>query len=150
MKTHDVGSLIIHEDGHIKGIVTEQDIVRKAVFGEIPAHTHISAIMTTQVIDIAPDKDIYEAILMMRDNDIRTLPVKEGKKLVGLITLKDILKIEPQLFDLIIDSLEVREESRKPIYEKIATEDICELCGELSRVQKKKNSRVCKACAPLA
>jgi len=72
--------------------------------------------MIKKVITITPDVDIYEALLVMRDEDVRMLPVLDGNKLVGLLTVKDILKIEPALFELLAEKLILKEEHNKPIF----------------------------------
>ena len=84
----------------------------------------------------------------MRDNNIRHLPVVENNEMVGLLTIKDILKIEPQLFDLIVEKFELREESRKSINRIIPEEGICQACGEYSEKVKEINqTTLCENCA---
>ena len=72
--------------------------------------------MVKKVITISPEVDIYEALLVMRDEDIRMLPVVNDNEVIGLLTVKDILKIQPQLFELLAEKLILREERRKPIF----------------------------------
>ncbi|MBS1266518.1 MAG: Homoserine O-acetyltransferase [Candidatus Woesearchaeota archaeon] len=116
MKEKHVGSLIIAQNNQLKGILTEQDIVRKVVAGKLdPKKTKVSEIMVTDVMSIEPEIDIYEALVIMRDNNIRHLPVMFKNKITGYLTIKDILKIEPQLFELIVEKFELREEERKPV-----------------------------------
>lgn len=69
--------------------------------------------MATDLVTISPGKDVYDALILMRNHDIRQLPVIEKNKLVGFLTSKDILKIQPELFDLFIEKYELREEQRK-------------------------------------
>jgi signal-transduction protein with cAMP-binding, CBS, and nucleotidyltransferase domain len=147
MAKHDVGSLIIGEPGKIKGLVTEEDFVRKAILKSIKSGSAVSNIMETDLVTITPEKDIYDALLVMRDNNLRHLPVVEKDKLVGLITLKDILKIEPQLFDLIVEDIELREEHRKPITERLMGEEVCEECGKLTtKIKEQRGSLLCTSC----
>jgi len=148
MKKHDVGSVLINEEKKIKGIVTEQDLVRKAITNHLKPGTKISEIMETKLITIRPEKDIYDAIVKMKDNDIRHLPViDDKKKLVGLITMKDVLKIEPQLFELIVEMIELKEEHRKPLGEKIEKEGICHICGQYSnKIERVERTLVCPGC----
>ena len=114
MKNKRVGSLLIKDDHSLLGILTETDIVRKAVAeNKTPGALTAGDIMTKKVVLISPETDIFEALNKMRDHDLRHLPVVDGKKLVGLLTLKDVLKIEPQLFDLLVETIELREEERK-------------------------------------
>ena len=109
MKKKDIGSLVILEEDKLKGIITEWDIVRKAVaVGKKPKDTKAKDIMEAKLVKISPDSDIYDALLKMRNNDIRHLPVVRKNKLLGFLTLKDILKIQPELFDILVEKWEMR------------------------------------------
>lgn len=114
MANKHVGSLVIKEKDDFLGIVTEQDFVRKAMAKNLPADlTKVKQIMRTTVITISPEKDIFEALELMGDQNIRHLPVVDGEKFIGFITGKDILKIQPELFEILADKIELREEERK-------------------------------------
>ena len=116
MKDKHVGSLMVIQGEELKGILTEQDIVRKVVAKKIDSEkTKVKDIMVTEIISVNPESDIYEALVVMRDNNVRHLPVIYKGKMTGYLTIKDILKIEPQLFELIVEKFELREEDRKPI-----------------------------------
>ncbi|MFH1649533.1 MAG: CBS domain-containing protein [Candidatus Woesearchaeota archaeon] len=116
MSQHRVGSLLVMQDKEIKGIVTERDLVHKLAKG-LSLSDPVNRYMTPKknMITITPEKDIYDAMLVMTENSVRHLPVLEGKKVVGFITTKDILKIEPQLFELLAEKYELREAERKPL-----------------------------------
>lgn len=150
MSERHVGSLIIVEGDKPIGIVTEQDFVRKVIAKGKDAKTaQVLDIMATNLLTVTPDLDIYDALVLMRDNNIRHLPVLHGKDMVGFLTIKDILKVEPQLFDLMVDRFELREESRKPIPEFNPTMGECEACGEFSRgLSRDGSAMVCKHCKP--
>ena len=116
MEKEKVGSLIIKDNSHLLGIIKERDIVRSVVLENHDANKEVvSNYMVKRVITITPDVDIYEALIVMRDEDVRMLPVMDGKKIIGLLTVKDILKIEPTLIELLADKLVLREEENKPI-----------------------------------
>ncbi len=133
MKEEHVGSLIIKENSKVMGILTEQDIVRKSVINnDLPSNKKVKDILETNVISINPERDIFEALTMMRDYNIRHLPVIDEDKLIGFITLKDILKIEPDLFELMLEKFEIREETRKPTRSSRERSGNCEVCGEYS------------------
>ncbi len=113
MDKFNVNSLLVVEEKP-EGIVTDEDFVRKLVAkGKMSEETIVEEIMSKNLVTIQPEKDIYEAIVMMRDNNIRQLPVLDGEKLVGFLTMKDILKIQPELFDIVVESINLREEDRK-------------------------------------
>jgi CBS domain-containing protein len=116
MAKEHVGSLLVKEADSVIGILTEQDIVRKGVAGTgNTALKKIKEVMETNLTTTTPDEDIFEALRIMRDYNIRHLPVMNEGKFVGLVTLKDILKIEPDLYEIMVEKIELREAERKPI-----------------------------------
>lgn len=117
MSDNKVGSLIIKDNGKLLGIIKERDIVRSAVLENADAEkVLVKDYMIKDVITITPDEDIYDAIVKMRDLDIRFLPVVDNDAIIGLLTVKDILKIQPSLFDLLAEKLIIKEEEDKPIF----------------------------------
>lgn len=114
MEKNHVGSLVVRKGMRIVGIVTEKDIVRKAVAkGLLPKETIVEIVMTKEFVTIAPEKDVYDALILMRDKNVRQMPVMAEKIMVGFLTGKDILKIQPQLFELLAEKIELREQARK-------------------------------------
>ena len=102
MKKHGVGSLIIVKSEVPIGIVTERDILTKVVAQKLePEEVMIKEIMSAPVICVHPHMDINDAAKQMASLQIRRLPVVEDSILIGLVTEKDILKISPQLIDII-------------------------------------------------
>jgi len=149
MAKNHVGALVIKDSHQSKGLITEQDIVRKVIGKGInPLTKKVGDFMAKKLITISSDADIYEALIKMRDSNIRHLPVVEKGKMVGLLTLKDVLKIEPSLFDLLVEKFELREEKRKPIDRIIQREAICQACGAyVEDVKNVKGSLLCERCA---
>lgn len=116
MRQHRVGSLLLKRDEELQGIVTEYDLVRKAMAAALDVEkTPAEKVMTplTKMTTVQPDMDIFEALNLMKERTVRHLPVLQDEKLVGFLTLKDILTIQPQLFELIVDKYDVREADRK-------------------------------------
>ncbi len=133
MDKKEIGSLLVKDGDVFKGIITEWDIVRKAVAkGKDPAKLKAKDIMVSKLVTISPNQDIYDALMKMRNNDIRHLPVVQKDKLVGFLTLKDVLKIQPELFDIMVDKIDIREASEKPVGGK-KTPGKCGMCGNESR-----------------
>ena len=146
MSEKHVGTVVVKEWNSL-GILTEQDIVRKAVANNVNLNEKVKRFMETDLVTIPPNADIYDALIKMRNNNIRHLPVVENNEMVGLLTIKDILKIEPDLFELIVEKFELREESRKPISHFVPTEGICQECGKYSeKVKEINNTFLCKSC----
>ena len=149
MDENHVGALVIKEGNEPVGLITEQDIVREVIAKGInPIGKKVKEFMETKLTTISPNEDIYNALIKMRDQNIRHLPVFEKGKMIGLLTLKDILKIEPSLFELLVEKFELREEARKPINRIISNEAICHGCGAyVENVTKIKGSLMCERCA---
>ncbi|HDP73865.1 MAG TPA: CBS domain-containing protein [Candidatus Woesearchaeota archaeon] len=149
MGKKDVGSLIISDERKtLLGIVTEKDFVQKVIAKRIKDSEPITKIMTDNVFTTNPEVDIYDAIKKMRDLEIRHLPVlNHDKTLIGMITLKDILKIQPSLFELIVDMIEIRESDDKMslLPER---EGYCELCGKISSdlIRTNNGKYICESC----
>lgn len=147
MAEHRIGTLIIEQNHNVLGVINDTDIVRNIISKGInPVDILVEKVMQTNLITISPEKDMIEALQLMKKSSIRTLPVLDKGKFVGLLTLKDILKIEPTLFEIIAERIDLREEDRKMNAVK-AKEGICELCGNyVERTFKVKGSIVCKPC----
>ena len=107
MAENHVGALVVKDDHKSIGLLTEQDIVRKILAKNInPLSKKVKDFMETKLITISSNDDIYDALIKMRDSNIRHLPVVDKGKMVGLLTIKDVLKIEPQLFELLVELFE--------------------------------------------
>lgn len=102
MAQKEVGSAIILEQDKVIGIITEQDLARKVMAkGLDPENTSVSEIMTKDPYTVDPDKDIYYAMVDMGKKKIKHLPVIRNGNLQGIVTFKDIIKIEPDLIDIV-------------------------------------------------
>ena len=108
-----VGSLLGKENEKLLGFLTERDLVRMISMGIEPKTTKVKQIMTTRIITITPEKDIYDAITLMNRENIRRLPVMVNERVIGLITLKDILAIQPTLFELTMDMIDIKNSPQK-------------------------------------
>ena len=113
MITKKVGSLIVSDGQNLKGILTEGDIIKAIAKFKDLNKVRAEDIMTKKVQSISPGEDIYDALLKMKKYQIRWLPVTVKGKIIGLLTEKDILVIEPSLFDIVAEHLPLREESKK-------------------------------------
>jgi signal-transduction protein with cAMP-binding, CBS, and nucleotidyltransferase domain len=129
MKRKKVGSVVVQDRGRFIGILTERDITRKVVAEGMSPKRKVSAIMEHDILTIEPNKDIFDALALMRDADVRHLPVVSRGELLGLVTMKDVLKIEPDLFEILVQKFEIREESRKPVNRMTEREGVCQSCG---------------------
>jgi CBS domain-containing protein len=89
MKEYNVGSIPIVDGDKIVGVITDRDIVTRCIAEKHPASSKVEDIMSKELITIAPDSDAAQAAQLMADKQIRRLPVVEGGRLVGVVSLGD-------------------------------------------------------------
>jgi CBS domain-containing protein len=91
MRDSDIGDVVVMEDGQVSGIVTDRDIVIRAVSeGRDPDSTSVSDVCTTGVETIEPEASVDDALRLMREKDIRRLPVAKNGRPVGILSLGDL------------------------------------------------------------
>jgi CBS domain-containing protein len=90
MAQHRVGSVLVMEDDRLVGIFTERDTVRALSLSHDAARHEVGAWMTPDPMTVAPDVDTDEALHTMLDNGFRHLPVVEGGKVVGMVSMRDL------------------------------------------------------------
>jgi CBS domain-containing protein len=118
MSSKKVGSILVVKEKRVIGIITEKDYIERVVAKDVnPAEATVQEYMTKDITTISPDIDILEAMNMMKKKDLRRMPVVEDKSLKGMLTFKDILKIQPELYQLMNEMMELREARRKPLRE---------------------------------
>ncbi|MDP4169262.1 MAG: CBS domain-containing protein [Bacillota bacterium] len=89
MKELNVGAIPIVDKNKLVGMITDRDIVIRCIAGKHPASSKIEDVMSNSLITISPDATSKEAVKLMADHQIRRLPVVEGDKLVGIVSLGD-------------------------------------------------------------
>lgn len=91
MRDENIGALPVVEDGELKGIVTDRDIVVRAIAeGKEPSTTTVQEVLSEELESVEPDDDVEEAADLMAAHQIRGLPVVEDGKLIGMVSLGDI------------------------------------------------------------
>jgi CBS domain-containing protein len=89
----NIGSLIVIEDDRPVGIFTERDYARNVILkGKSSPTTQIREVMTTRVIYVQPSQTVEECMAIMTDKHIRHLPVLRDEKLIGMISIGDLVK----------------------------------------------------------
>ncbi len=102
-----IGAVLVMEDETIAGVFSERDFVRRvAKTKTMNLDSPVSELMTKDVFVISPNETIEECMALMSNTRIRHLPVVEENKLVGLISIGDVVKISIQDKDLLIQSME--------------------------------------------
>ena len=93
MADKNVGALLVLEGDKLSGIISERDYARKVILkGKSSKDTRVREIMTSSVVTITPEQSIEECMGLMTTKHIRHLPVLEDKKLVGMISIGDVVK----------------------------------------------------------
>lgn len=93
MADKSAGALVVAVDGRVAGVVSERDCARRVVLdGKAPRDTRVGDIMTTPVVSVAPDHTVDECLRLMTDKRIRHLPVITGDRLVGVVSIGDLVR----------------------------------------------------------
>jgi CBS domain-containing protein len=91
MRDDDIGDVLVEDAGRLVGILTDRDIVVRAVAdGRNPAEVKAGEIDTEAVQTVTPDQPLDEAIRIMRENDVRRVPVIQDGRPVGILSLGDL------------------------------------------------------------
>ena len=92
LATHDVGALMVMDEGRLVGILSERDYTRKiALQGKASKDTRVADIMTAKVLTVAADSRTEDCMALMSQKKIRHLPVVDGDKVLGMISIRDIM-----------------------------------------------------------
>jgi CBS domain-containing protein len=103
MAKHDIGAVLVLDGDEIAGILTERDYARKvALVGRASKDSPVRAIMTTDVVCVAPTRTVEECMGLMTEWRCRHLPVVENGRLVGVVSIGDLVKatIDEQEFTI--------------------------------------------------
>ncbi|MEW6063571.1 MAG: CBS domain-containing protein [Nanoarchaeota archaeon] len=150
MLKDNVGSLVVKDKDGLVGIITEKDFVNKLIAkGLDPKNVSAEDIMRRDVITIDPNTDIFDAMVKMNKERIRRLPVVENGKMIGFLTHRDILKVQPHLFEIFMEHMNImniREAERKPIFRAGSVEGECENCNTFTLLHDINGKFICDEC----
>jgi CBS domain-containing protein len=91
MRDEDIGSLPVVQDGELRGIVTDRDIVVRAIAdAKEPTTTTVQEVLSEELESVEPEDDVEDAADLMASRQIRRLPVVQRGKLIGMVSLGDI------------------------------------------------------------
>tara|TARA_Y100000310_G_scaffold345406_1_gene464616 strand:+ start:10784 stop:11236 length:453 start_codon:yes stop_codon:yes gene_type:complete len=117
MAEKEVGSVVIVEGKKAVGILTEQDLARKVLAKSLnPETTKMEDVMSTELYTIETDKDIHGAMTFMSNQRVKHLPVVENGELQGIISFKDIIRIQPDLVDMMEFKSSLSGEEKQAIF----------------------------------
>jgi CBS domain-containing protein len=103
MAEHDIGAVLVLDGEQLVGILSERDYARKVVLAGLSSKdAPVSAIMTQELVWVAPQRSVDECMELMTERRVRHLPVIEGRRVVGLISIGDLVKatIDEQAFTI--------------------------------------------------
>ncbi len=93
MSIKDVGGLLVLEDEKMVGIITERDYTRNVILkGKTSPETPVRDIMSSDVIFATPEQSVFECLEIMTEKRVRHLPVVDGDRLVGMLSIGDLVK----------------------------------------------------------
>jgi CBS domain-containing protein len=113
MNKFEIGCLIAVKKSKAMGIITERDLLKRVVADVKDASkTKVRDVMSSPLVVVEPDMELEEAVKLMFQMKIKKLPVVDGKRLVGLVSLTDIARFQPQMIK-ILKQLALRQTAPK-------------------------------------
>ncbi len=113
MNKFEIGCLIAVRKGKAMGIITERDLLKRVVADAREANkTKVKDVMSSPLVVVEPSMELEEAVKLMFQMKIKKLPVVDGKRLVGLVSLTDIARFQPQMIK-ILKQLAIRQAAPK-------------------------------------
>lgn len=92
MAEKNVGALLVLAGDELRGIITERDYTRKvALQGKTSKETHVRDILSAEITTVGPDHSVEECMKLMTDHHVRHLPVLAGKKVLGVVSIGDLV-----------------------------------------------------------
>jgi CBS domain-containing protein len=97
MRDDDIGDVLVEEDGQLRGIVTDRDVVTRVVAdNRAPDEVSIGHICSGELHTLSPEDDLEAAVGLLRDHAVRRVPVVEGGTAVGILAIGDLAVTEDQ------------------------------------------------------
>jgi CBS domain-containing protein len=107
MSERGIGALVVLENGRLVGMVSERDYARKVILrGKSSRDTRVRDIMTSQVVCVGPERTVDECMALLTERKVRHLPVLQDGKLIGVVSIGDLVKQILTEKDLMIEQLE--------------------------------------------
>ncbi len=150
------GSLLLVDKKRLVGLISRHDILWALIKKSKEDLSKIQAkdISPKKIAIIKPSASLEEALKKMKESKFERLPVVDNNELVGIITIKDILSFNPEIYPELEEFAQIREETRKLKLVKKAKEKdktplhegICEECGNYAPLERYKGMLMCASC----
>jgi CBS domain-containing protein len=106
MKEKGIGSLVVLDGEQVVGIFTERDYAQKVGPGRMkPEETRVEEVMTRDLITVTPNQTVRECMVLMTNNYIRHLPVMDKGRLIGIISIGDVVKDIIEELEFLVEQL---------------------------------------------
>jgi CBS domain-containing protein len=107
MADHDIGSLVVLDGERLSGIFSERDYARQVILlGKSSKETQVRDIMTHKVLCVSPEHTVDQCMALMTEKRVRHLPVLEHKKVIGMISIGDVVRVVISEQQMVIEQLE--------------------------------------------
>lgn len=106
MVERNIGVLPVCEGGQLVGILSERDFLRRVLYRGVPLNTPVSEVMTRKVSTVAPCESIESCMALMTDLRVRHLPVVDAGRLVGVLSIGDVVRVTVDDQKTVIEQLE--------------------------------------------
>ncbi len=141
-----IGGVVVTEGGKVIGILTEKDIIRQVLAkGKNYKTVKVKDIMSSPVKTVRPETDVEEGFRIMRDLNIERLPVVDKGRLIGIVTERDLIKVEPALRTLMEDKIDLTGISAQ--FKDLSWSGRCQNCDMYSEDLKEDDGQLlCEDC----
>ena len=93
MAEHSIGALLVMQGDKLAGVLSERDYARKVILkGRSSSATKVSEIMSSPVLTVRPDQSVNDCMRLMTENRVRHLPVVEGERVIGVLSIGDLVR----------------------------------------------------------
>ncbi len=146
LNKYRIGGLpVVNSRGNLVGLITERDIMRNVIATDKkPGRTKVKDAMNPHPTVIEKFEDLNDIAKKMKRLDITRIPVLEGKKLIGIITNRDVLEQSPPLIDLILEQARIKGPLDKEQMPSALGK--CEICGSNGNLLFSRDQFLCEIC----
>jgi len=107
MAEHHVGAMLVLEDDQLVGFFSERDYLHKVVLQGLRSHsTPVRTVMSSPVITISPDATVQQGLSIMTEKSVRHLPVTDASGVIGVVSIRDLVKAVIEDQEALIEQLE--------------------------------------------